>query len=290
MTAKRLLVIVTGLSGSGLGSAINVLEDAGNYCIDNLPFRMIQQTLDVLEGELKDNQSIAFSIRFHSPVAPGALADLKRSLKDRVKVDTVFLTAETEVLASRYGTNRRKHPFALEGQSLEVAISNERKTLRAVERECDVVIDTSTLSPQHLARQLESRYRFDVPSRSLNVSITSFGFKHGLHRPVDSLFDVRFLSNPFFIPALRPKSGLDQGVRAFIFEDPNMEALLGRLVDLHSWILPRYYEEGKHYFRIGIGCTGGQHRSVAVAEELALRLHQVNLEHIIISVTHRDLQ
>ncbi len=202
----------------------------------------------------------------------------------------VFLVANEETLANRYGATRRPHPFLTEGESLTEAIKKERELISPVEWEADVVIDTSGLSPHQLARHIEARYLGEVPPRSLYVTITSFGFKHGQLRPADSIFDVRFLNNPYFVPSLKKLSGLDEPVKHFIREDQKTEVYLQKIIDLNCWLLPQYYAEGKHYFRIGIGCTGGQHRSVFIAETLCQALKDKNLAHLQYSVHHRDVQ
>ena len=289
-TSKWLIVFVTGVSGSGLKTGISALEDIGIYCIDNLPVEMIRPTISLLEQEKTfEGDKVAFGIHVRTIEELNAFLDLLSVLNPLFRTDTIFLTAEDEVLELRYSANRRKHYLLTEGRRLQEAFSMEKKLKKPLSEAADIVVDTSHLAPQQLVRMIETRYHSDFIQRKLYVMISSFGFKYGQYRPADSLFDVRFLNNPYFVPALREKNGLDAEVRDFILADSDATALLNRLCDWHTWLFPQYFEEGKHYFRIGIGCTGGRHRSVCVVEQLYQLLKIKVDEYIVLSRSHRDI-
>jgi UPF0042 nucleotide-binding protein len=288
---KPLLIIITGHSGAGLSTAVRALQDVGLYCIDNLPFDFILPSFKLIMSQTEVKwRGIAFGIHIHQSGMVDSFKKLKAQLQQEAHLDTVFLAASSEQIANRYSATRRPHPcFQGHDRTLLEAIQAEKDLLKPIESQADIVIDTSNLAPHQLVRQIESRYQGSIPTRSLHVSLTSFGFKHGQYRPSDAIFDVRFLENPHFIPKLRPQTGKDPEVQAFIEKDPRTNELLARLLDWHLWLLPHYYNEGKHYYRVGIGCTGGQHRSVYVTEAIASALRASKLPNISIEVYHRDL-
>lgn len=291
MENKSFLILVTGQSGSGLGTAIRILEDLGFYCIDNLPFELVIPTLEAIERRsVQHENKIAFGIHLNSMNQATEFEKLRNTLKSKLKIDVLFLMAQDSILLNRFSTTRRKHPFENASKDLLLAINKERKVLETVEQHADHLIDTTDLTPQDLAAQLEARYFPDRVPRKLCVTITSFGFKYGVCNPVDSLYDVRFLKNPFFSPKLKEKNGLNKEVSEFILSDKETNPFLEKLVDFNFWLIPRYFKEGKHYFRIGIGCTGGKHRSVCVAEILANRLKVKFPEMIELKVFHRDIE
>ncbi len=284
-----LLVIVTGLSGAGKSTAIKALEDLSFFCIDNLPFQLVDQALDHLLASKSSPQRYALGMDARDQDFVDGFADLQARLQKKIKLDVLFLTSSAEQIAERFSTTRRKHPLLDSGGQLIAAIRREIHALQPVEKLADVSFDTSTWSVHFLARKVEERYSGKVLGRQLHVNITSFGFKNGQLNPADTIFDVRFLRNPFFDPQLKDRTGLEQPVANYVFADPNAEVFLKKLIDLHSFLFPEYYKEGKHYFRIGIGCTGGKHRSVALAERLAMELAGLGLPQIAISVNHRDI-
>lgn len=282
-----LLVIVTGVSGAGRSVAIKSLEDNDFFCIDNLPVDLFRATAEFIKRSSQARHAIGMDIRDEKFIK--SFYTLKDELSSDIDVEVVFLTASDEVLARRYQTTRRKHPLLDTGGDLLTAIKREKALLSQIEKNADMAFDTSSWSPHYLSRIIEERFTKDHPRRNLFVSITSFGFKYGGYRDADSVFDVRFLDNPHFVNELREKSGLNQAVRDYIFKDSRTQEFIDKLIDLHRFLLPNYFAEGKHYFRIGIGCTGGKHRSVCLAEELAKRLTELNLANILVSVSHRDL-
>jgi UPF0042 nucleotide-binding protein len=284
-----LLVIVTGLSGAGKSTAIKALEDLSFYCIDNLPFDMADQAVDHLMKSRWRPRRYALGMDARDPEFVRGFLALQERLQKKIKVDVLFLSSSDQQLADRFGTNRRKHPMLDTGGQLIAAIRREIQLLKPIEDRADVCFDTSTWSVHFLARKIEERYSGKLVGRQLHVSISSFGFKNGMLQPADTIFDVRFLRNPYFDPQLKERTGLEPIVANYVFADPNALEMLNRLIDLHRFLFPQYYKEGKHYFRIGIGCTGGKHRSVAVAERLAIELSLLALPQVAISVHHRDI-
>ena len=288
-SSSNRLVIVTGQSGAGKSIAINSLEDLGYYCIDNLPIPLIEEAVSYFlrAPHLKDMLALGIDSR-----TPNFVDDFKALLvRLRKKMDTqvLFLSCSDERLAERFSTTRRRHPLLHEGGELLAAIRREAATLAPVEALSDTVFDSSDWTPHYLARQIEEHFAHARRGRSLYVTVTSFGFKYGLLKPCDSVFDVRFLRNPHFDPDLKQRTGLEAAVRDYVFSDPNSQLFLDHLLRLHEFLLPEYYREGKHYFRIGIGCTGGKHRSVAMSEALAFELGRRDWSNIYVGISHRDI-
>jgi RNase adapter protein RapZ len=286
---KRRIVIITGLSGAGKSNALRAFEDAGYFCIDNLPPRMIPAVLETTaEGKGgPDGVVVVMDIRGRRYFGE----ELERSLEavEREKGwerRILFIESDDPTLVRRYKESRRPHPAAINGDVLE-AIRAERRDLAALREKADVVVDTSGFSA------LDTRLRFKRLAESfssrLTVSLISFGFKRGAPLDVDTLFDVRFLPNPHYDPELRPLTGHDEPVREAVLSGDGAREFLERAGDLLSFLIPRYAAEGKTYFTLGLGCTGGRHRSVVVAEELARRLRQEHAE-IDLFVRHRDLE
>ena len=289
--AKPRLVIVTGLSGAGKTIAINALEDLGFYCIDNLPLELIDQAIEFFLNSAPANANGKFALGMDTR-HERFVAEFPRiagRVEEKLNTDILFLNCDDEQLAERFGTTRRKHPLLDQGGELLAAIRREKNELSPIEAISDVVMDTSGWSPHALKRQIEENFASDKLGRQLYVTVTSFGFKHGLLKPCDSVFDVRFLKNPHFDLALREKTGLEKRVKDYIFSDKRAQSFLDQLLNLHTFLLPQYFLEGKHYFRIGIGCTGGKHRSVAIAEALGLALAKSAIPKVYVSVNHRDL-
>jgi len=286
---KPLVVIVTGLSGAGLSSALNVLQDNGFYCIDNLPIALLEHTIEftVLRGSSEVGYAFGMDIRDHRFAAE--FPEIKEKFKKTLRLDIIFLSSDESVLHDRYSSTRRKHPLLTNSKNLIEAIRAEEKLLRPVQKAADAVLDTSLWSPQLLQHHLEQRFQRHMTSRTLYVTISSFGFKHGQLRPAESIIDIRFLKNPYFFPQLKDKSGLEAAVKKFIFDDSLSKETFKRLEAWFRFMLPNYYKEGKHFFRIGIGCTGGRHRSVAFAERLAEVLKAKPIKNTEISVIHRDI-
>jgi UPF0042 nucleotide-binding protein len=276
-------VVVTGNSGAGRSHAANVLEDLGWFVIDNLPPSLMSKV-----GELADAPAAAITHVALAIPAPGDVAGMLANiaeLRDRgMRVRILFLEANTATLVQRYEASRRPHPFGDMG--LSEAIDGERVALTALKEEADVVIDTSDLNVHELRDRLVGIFGTESPSGGMQVQVVSFGYKHGLPLDVDLVIDCRFLPNPHWVEELRPLTGLDQPVRDYVVGQPLTTSFLERMQRLLALIVPAYVTEGKSYLTVAFGCTGGQHRSVAIAEEVAEMLRRLGHEP---SVLHRDV-
>jgi UPF0042 nucleotide-binding protein len=286
---KRRIVIITGLSGAGKSNALQAFEDAGYFCIDNLPPRMIPAVMDTTaQGNGgPDGVVVVMDIRGRRYFGE----ELERSLEAVEKEDgwerrILFIESDEPTLVRRYKESRRPHPAAISGDVPE-AIRAERRDLASLREKADLVVDTSGYSA------LDTRLRFKKLAESfssrLTVSLISFGFKHGAPLDVDTLFDVRFMPNPHYDPELRPLTGREEPVREAVLGQDDAREFLERASDLLSFLIPRYAAEGKTYFTLGVGCTGGRHRSVVIVEELARRLRQEEAGFGLF-VRHRDLE
>lgn len=283
------VVFVCGQSGAGKSKAIDALEDIGFKSIDNLPLSMVEM---VLSSFLEDSryQKVAISLAIKGKNAKEDILNLKERLSGKIDHFFLFLVCSETALCDRFSATRRKHPYIDEGGELIAAIRREAHDLSELEGLSDASFDTTSWSPHYLARSVEKTFAGPGFARKLHVTLTSFGFKYGQLNPIDSLFDVRFLPNPFFDPELKHKTGLSKEVAAFMSQDSEAVIFLDKLVSLFEYLIPHYYNEGKHYLRIGIGCTGGMHRSVWIAEALGRRILEKDLEHTLVGVMHRDLK
>ena len=286
---QKLLVVVTGLSGAGKSCAIKALEDLGFYSIDNLPVELLEHVIDQFILRRREIDRIAIGMDVRSKSFAHNFPALKAKISQLLRVEILFLGADEDVIVQRYSTTRRKHPILDEGGELVASIRRESDLLTPIEEIADTKFDTSCWSPNFLTRSIEEIYSKATHSRHLHVTVVSFGFKYGLLKQADSVYDVRFLRNPYFDPGLREMTGLEPNVRDFVMDDIDSSKFVDSIMQLHRFLLPRYYQEGKHYFRIGIGCTGGKHRSVVIAEELAARLARENIPETLFSVVHRDI-
>lgn len=287
---KKLLVLIMGRSGAGITSAVKAMQDIGLFVIDNLPLNMIEATIETMEKEDNNLSQSAYAIGVHGYSVPSEekLARVKERLSENFLIDVVFLKAKTEVLAKRFTTTRRPHPLRAEEEDLLSSIERERKQLRGIEKMADLVINTTELNPHVLARYLEARYAGHTPKRKLLISISSFGFKHQASPAFDLVFDVRFMKNPYFVEELRHKTGKDDEVANYVRSDERYPEFSGKILDLLEFLLPQYYEEGKVYLRVGIGCTGGKHRSVTFARDLYRHLKEKELSFAHVTIDHLD--
>lgn len=278
--APESLVIVTGLSGSGKSYVNKCLEDMGYFCVDNLPLELVEPLLDRVTakrvGIILDVRNPDFASRF-----PEILARVRRRVPG---TRLLFLDASEESLIRRFSETRRPHPLAGKVSLLE-ALRSEREMLEEVRATADVVVDTSAMTVHELRSFMQKTFVGDPESAGMIISATSFGYKFGTPHDVDLLFDVRFLANPHFVPELRGKTGTDPAVAAYIEQDPETGSFLDRLVEFLDYLFPRFDKERKSYLSIGIGCTGGKHRSVYIAEQLARRLKEKGHP---VRVSHRD--
>ena len=282
---KPEILLLTGMSGAGRGSMARVLEDLSYRVIDNLPPAMILEVAST-DQRLRQTAPLALVIRSWDPsVTPEeAIGRAVEGLKESgINTAVVFLDAVDQVLIRRYEETRRPHPQG--GETLPAAISSERSLLSGLRSASDLIIDTSDLNIHQLRERVVARFGGEGKARPMHISMVSFGFKNGLPRDADLVFDVRFLPNPHWKPELRPRTGTDPEVAAFVLENPDTQGFLERVLELLLFLAPRYRAEGKAYLTIAVGCTGGRHRSVAVAGELSRRLADGGVE---ISVFHRD--
>lgn len=286
-TANRIdVVVVTGMSGSGRSTAIHVLEDLGYYCIDNLPSALVEQFVALFAGSHGGRSRVGLGMDVRDSGYVEAWPSVRKALeKAGHRVTVVFLDALDATLVRRFSETRRVHPLGSAGD-LPEAIAAERDLLAPLERAADIVIDTSSLTVHDLKRRLRT---FAEGSRGYSgptVTIKSFGFKFGSLPDAHLLLDVRFLPNPYFVPELKELSGMDAPVASHVLEHPLAADFLDRTMDFLEFLLPWYAEEGRAYLTVGIGCTGGRHRSVAIVEECARRLRQHGAA---VVVRHRDL-
>ena len=289
VAGRRRLVVITGLSGSGKSNALQAFEDAGYFCIDNLPPRMLPAVMETTAGGNGGPDGIVAVMDIRGRRYFGE--ELERSL-EAVEREAgwdhriLFIESDDPSLVRRYKESRRPHPAATNGDVLE-GIRRERWDLAPLREMADLIVDTSGYSA------LDARLRFKRLAESfsgrLTVSMTSFGFKHGTPLDVDTLLDVRFLPNPHYDPDLRPLTGHDAPVRDAVLGSDDCQEFLQKASELLAFLVPRYDAEGKTYFTLGVGCTGGRHRSVAITEELAKRLRDVG-GGIDLFVRHRDLE
>ena len=279
------LVVVTGLSGSGKSYVDRCFEDLGYFCVDNLPLALVDPLLDELLSERAPRKKVCIVLDIRNPDFARRFPGIYSRIKERVPgAQLVFLDASEDALIRRFSETRRPHPLG-EGHSLLEALREEREMLNDVRAMADLVVDTSTLTVHDLRSLFSRTFKAAEGAGALVVSLTSFGFKFGAPYDVDLLFDVRFLANPHFVPELRGKTGEDPAVAAFIEKDPESSAFLRRLEDFILYLLPRYASEHKSYLSIGIGCTGGKHRSVYMVERLASSLENHGYP---VRVRHRD--
>jgi UPF0042 nucleotide-binding protein len=278
-------VVITGLSGAGRSQAADDLEDLGWFVIDNLPAELMPKVVELVQspGSSTPRVALVVGLGAHQGDLMPALAGLRSS---GGSVRQLFLDASTDVLVRRYEGTRRRHPLLTPGEGLEEAIERERELLEPVKAEADVVVDTSELNVHQLHDRIVGLFGEDHPDAGMQTRVVSFGYKHGLPLDVDIVLDCRFLPNPHWVDELRPLTGLDDAVRRYVLTQEAALGLLTRLDDLLGLLLPAYVAEGKSYLTLAFGCTGGRHRSVAIAEEVAtiLRAHGFGP-----TVLHRDI-
>lgn len=279
-------VILTGVSGSGKSTALRALEDAGWYCVDNLPVVLLDKlvALGAQAGGQVQRLALVVDARDERflPEAPRIIEEVRRS---GTRVEVLFLDASDESLLRRYSETRRRHPLAGEGGSVPEGIAAERRALEPLKAVAGEVVDTTAMTVHQLKRFIHTRFQEGGVQR-LGVTVVSFGFRNGIPGHADLVLDVRFLPNPYFVPELKPHAGTEAPVRDFVLGQPDAQLFLEKVADFGAFLLPRYAAEGKSYLTLAIGCTGGRHRSVAIAEELARRLREAGTE---ARVWHRDV-
>ena len=284
------VIIVTGLSGAGKSTVLNVLEDLRYFTVDGLPATLAPQMVTILNREaLAHYQGLVLGMDLReSNFVRNLEKTLERLQGMGVRPAVVFIEANAAVLNRRYATTRRPHPLESEGMGLEQALEQERLRLAPVRETADLVVDTSSYSIHDLRRVIQKKWSsIQGRIRALRINIVTFGFKYGVPTDADLVFDLRFLPNPYFVPDLRPLSGLDEAVAKYVLEAGHGDAFLAKLVDFLHFLLPQYETEGRYRLTLAFGCTGGRHRSVSVAEALLRALKKSDYA---VSIEHRHME
>jgi len=284
-TASASLLVITGLSGSGKGTMLRALEDQGYYCVDHLPISLIPTFGDLVARGSDEGQRAALVVDIREG---GALEDfpaLFEQLRQRQRATLVFVEASEVALLRRFSETRRPHPLGAE-LPLREGIQRERKLLKPIRAAADIILDTTRLSPHDLRRFISERFAARERRRPLLLSVVSFGYRYGLPPDADLVFDARCLPNPNFVPALKPLTGRNRRVARYVLSFPQSRQFVRRVGALVAYLLPHYEREGKSYLTVAIGCTGGRHRSVALAGAMARRLRAGGRR---VKITHRDV-
>ena len=276
------LVIITGMSGSGKASVLKVFEDLGYYAVDNLPMDLLPRFAELIRSSDIDRTALVVDVREGAKLErlPLILKQMKRQLHTTV----LFLEASDEALLRRFSETRRPHPLGASAP-VKSSIQAERRRLRPISAVADVIVDTSKFNVHELRDHVTRLFQRERSDKNILVSCVSFGYRHGVPDEADLLFDVRFLPNPHFVPQFRPYTGKHPQVAKYIRSFPQTQEFINRISELLVYLLPHYIQEGKSYLTIGFGCTGGQHRSVMIAEDVAKRLRKGGYQ---VKVIHRD--
>lgn len=280
-------VIITGMSGAGKGTAVKILEDMGYYCVDNLPIPLVEKFAELSMASNDELEKVAVSIDIRNSNSLSELGEVLEHIRERgIAFEILFLEADDDVLIKRYKETRRNHPLS-GGERIDKGIGLEREKLEFIKRQADYIIDTSRLLARELKIELEKIFVQNQDYKSLFVTILSFGFKYGIPTDSDLVFDVRFLPNPYYVEGLRSKNGNDKEVQNFVMQYQESHDFLKKLEDMIEFLIPNYIAEGKNQLVISIGCTGGKHRSVTLANELYNRLKESSSYGI--KIEHRDI-
>ncbi len=265
-------VVVTGMSGGGKATAVNMLEDEGFYCVDNLPVRLVDKFMELVFRPGSEIEKVVLGLDVRADRSFDNVEEVLATLRDRgYDYEILFMDASDEVLVKRYKETRRAHPMAPDGR-VQDGIAREREILKNIKAKADYVIDTSHLLTRDLKQELVRIFVDDAHYNSLMINVMSFGFKNGIPTDADLVFDVRFLPNPYYIEELKEYTGLDEPVHSYVMGFPQTTEFLDRLEDMLSFLIPYYVSEGKNQLVIAVGCTGGHHRSVTIAMEIYDRL------------------
>jgi UPF0042 nucleotide-binding protein len=280
---RKELVIVTGISGAGKASALKAFEDLGFHAVDNLPLELLPDFAALVEKSA-DIQSAAIVVDVREGPTLDRLPEILKRVKTLLHTRVVFLDAQDAVLVRRYSETRRPHPLGKQ-ETVSRSIVEERQLLDPIRNVADTLIDSSNFNVHELRAQIQARFGHEEESKRLLVSCLSFGFKNGVPLDADMVFDVRFLPNPHFVPEFRKLTGLDPSVAAYVRGFPQTREFLCRVTDLLLYLLPHYVEEGKSYLTVAFGCTGGQHRSVMMVEEITREIQRAGYQ---VKALHRD--
>ncbi len=281
------LVIVTGMSGSGKSTVLKMMEDMGFYCVDNMPVSLIDKFVELLDMPNNEIEKVVLGLDARADQFFEEALQVVMGLKEKgYPIEILFLDADDKTLMKRYKESRRIHPLEPKGM-IEDGIRKEREGLKVFREMADYVVDTTDLLTRDLKVSLDSIFVQDKEYNSLMINVMSFGFKHGIPADVDLVFDVRFLPNPYYVEELRPKTGNDKEIQEFVMASGDAEVFLDKLEDMLMFLIPNYVKEGKYRLVIAIGCTGGKHRSVTLANALYERMK--NRGSYGITVSHRDI-
>ena len=280
-------VIVTGMSGAGKSSVLKMLEDMGYFCVDNLPVRLIPKLTKIVIEESKTIDRAALGIDIRNLQGLSELDDILDEMKEAgYCYEILFLDADSNVLVKRYKETRRNHPLALQGR-VDKAIIAEREELAFIKKRADYIMDTSHMLVRELKHEIDRIFLDNEEYENFFVTILSFGFKYGIPADSDLVFDVRFLPNPYYIPELKPLTGNDREVYDYVMESEQARIFDKKLFEMISFLIPNYIIEGKNQLVVSVGCTGGKHRSVTIANALAKRMNQLPYSK---KVEHRDIE
>jgi len=281
------IIIITGLSGSGKSTAINALEDSGYFCVDNLPVLLLPKFLELYANNASEVQKVAFGMDLRQKEFVKNYHEILHMLRNEgYHFEVFFLESSEEVLVKRFSETRRQHPIS-EGTDLLDIIRSEKRQLRGLKEIADKIIDTSNLTVHQLKDVIIQNALQDVRAERMRISVISFGFKYGIPLEADLLMDVRFIPNPYFVPELKKLDGKDERVRRFVTKWDETREFLEKYFALIEYLLPLYEKEGKSYLTIAVGCTGGRHRSVTIAEEICGNLR---VEERKVTLKHRDIE
>lgn len=280
-------VIVTGMSGAGKSTTLNTLEDMGYFCVDNLPIQLIMRFAEIAYGDDNDIDNVAIGVDIRSGVYLEQLSECLKQLKSsQYDYEILFLDSNDDVLIKRYKETRRNHPLARNGR-IEDGIKAERSRIAFLRKEADYIIDTTSLLTRELKVELDKIFIKNAEYHNFIISVVSFGFKYGIPRDADLVFDVRFLPNPYYDLNLRPLTGNDEAVQNFVMQFDEAREFMNKLVDLLEFLIPNYIKEGKNGLVIAVGCTGGKHRSVTLANGIYEELQSLPYT---VRRYHRDLE
>lgn len=280
-------VIVTGMSGAGKSTALNTLEDMGYFCVDNLPIQLIIRFAEIAYGEDNDINDVAIGVDIRSGVYLQQLSECLAQLKkSKYNYEILFLDSNDDVLIKRYKETRRNHPLARTGR-VEDGIKQERSQIAFLRKEADYIIDTTSLLTRELKAELDKIFIENAEYSNFIVSIVSFGFKYGIPQDADLVFDVRFLPNPYYDMELRPLTGNDEAIQNFVMQFDEAKEFLNKVTDLMEFLIPNYIKEGKNGLVVGVGCTGGKHRSVTLANGIYKELQSLPYSS---RIEHRDIE
>lgn len=281
------IVVITGLSGSGKSTAVHALEDEGFFCIDNLPVSLIPTFIDLVKNSREGVSDVALVMDIRGrDFFKGYDPVIQQIRQAGNRVDVLFFDSTDDVLIRRFSETRRRHPLS-GGGTVSDGIRAEREQLEGLRHLASMVIDTSEMNVHKLRETVIARVKGETEAQAMMVNVQSFGFRFGIPLESDLVFDVRFLPNPYFVPALKPYTGLDRNVRNYVMEKPETAEFLQKLKEMLRFMLPLYQKEGKSYLTISIGCTGGKHRSVTIVEELREYVENCDMR---VRLTHRDIE